>query len=125
MIIKIFLVLSGILLTLLPFFISRTKRVKVWLVIIGVFFLALSSIDIYQTKNAEMNANMTIDSLSIKLDITKAKLEKIDSSISKYGLKISGDSVIKSNNLILENSTINVKSENQKGGQTAGTINNY
>lgn len=128
MVIKILAITCGIILTLLPFFIQASKSLKTALIIVGLFFIGFSGFDIYITSETEAKNSRTIDSLGIKIStIAKrdsATMAHLENSINKFGLKISGDSVIRITTFVT-NSTTNVKSEHQKGGQTAGTIINH
>lgn len=125
MIVKLLAIVCGILLTLLPFFMKASKKLKTILIIVGTAFIILSYKDLRDTSKLQSLSDAKIDSLDRSLKRANNKIDNIDNSIQKFGLKISGDSIIKINNTFVDNSSTNVKSENQKGGQTAGTITNY
>ena len=92
---------------------------------VGFFILLFSIWDIYLTNKNENDHKKKVDELSNQIrDSDRSdsiRYAKIDSSLREYNLKISGDSLIK----LANKTSFNVKSENQKGGQTAGIINNH
>lgn len=108
---------------------QSSKYFKVTIVSVGALFLIFSGIDLYITSKTENKNTKAIEVLSDKITTIQknnnSTLAKIDSSVLKFGLKISGDSVIRINPTFVNNPVTNVSSKDQKGGQTAGTIINH
>jgi hypothetical protein len=105
---------------------KENKGVTKWMLSgVGFFILLFSIWDIYLTNKNENDHKKKVDELSNQIrDSDRSdsiRYAKIDSSLREYNLKISGDSLIK----LANKTSFNVKSENQKGGQTAGIINNH
>lgn len=95
---------------------------------IGIFICVFSIWDIINTSRKDQQQDQLVNNLIKKIDEIKkadsANFVKLNSSLEPYNLQISGDTVRKINTTFIDNS-IHVKSENQKGGQTAGSIVNH
>lgn len=125
MLIKLIVILCGVMLAVLPIIIKINRYFKWIIVSIGIVFLIFSGIDLYNTSKIETANRSAIDSLASKITRIETKasntLSSIDSSIRRFGLKISGDSVVHLPTFV-NNVNSYVSSKDQKGGQTAGTI---
>ncbi len=102
---------------------KKWKKALLWSVV-SIWVIAVI-LDIWNINNSETDNKKNLASITLELKNANNKIDNIESSLRKFGFKISGDSIVKINNTFVDNSSTNVKSENQKGGQTAGTINNY
>ncbi len=108
---------------------EKNKIIRIIAIIFGSTFLIFSYIDIRNTNQNEVKFEQKIDSLSTSFS-NKRKSDslffaKIGNSLKPYNLKIQGDSVIPTTIIFVDKYSTNVKSENQKGGQIAGTIINH
>lgn len=124
MITNISIVLFGtILFTMAASFIKNKSWKFTTMAICGIIFIVLVA---YQSKQEDAKE------ATYKSQIANiiSKVTNIDSSLRKHNLKISGDSVVPIKNFNIKfvesnNNSTNVSSNNQKGGQTAGTITNH
>ena len=124
MTIKLIALICGIILSSLHLFVLNKKKLRVITLIICIFFLTASTLDIISTNKIEEQNFKLADSILTINKKNHQSLQKIEKSLNNYNLKLIGDRVVP---IILNNSnqTFNINSLNQKGGQNAAYINNY
>jgi len=126
MFIKTVIVISGVLLSIIQFFMKNTKYLKIFVVVVLLIFISASLYDFHLSNIKDERIERLNDTILKVSKNNELRIYRIDSSLSKYNLKTSGDTVIPINIInFSDNPTINVTSKDQKGGQTAGTIVNH
>jgi hypothetical protein len=105
---------------------KNTKYLKIFVVVVLLIFISASLYDFHLSNIKDERIERLNDTILKVSKNNELRIYRIDSSLSKYNLKTSGDTVIPINIInFSDNPTINVTSKDQKGGQTAGTIVNH